>query len=88
MDIKFVYGHVTTNSGRRVLLQITFYVTSVRKTTPEHIRTETSRSHTHFQSRLRLHHFPERDSELGIARLSCIPACSLSDGGDWRKYAE
>ena len=28
---KVVYGHVTTNSGRRVLIQITFDVMSVRK---------------------------------------------------------
>ena len=29
---KVVYGHVTTNSGRRILIQITFDVMSVRKT--------------------------------------------------------
>ena len=28
---KVVYGHVTTNSGRQVLVQITFDVMSVRK---------------------------------------------------------
>ena len=28
---KVVYGHVTTNSGRRILIQITFDVMSVRK---------------------------------------------------------
>ena len=28
---KVVYGHVTTNSGRRILIQITFDVMNVRK---------------------------------------------------------
>ena len=31
MDKKVVYGHVTTNSGRRIAIQITFDVMSVRK---------------------------------------------------------
>ena len=43
---------LTTNSGRRILIQITFDVMSVRKPLPEHFCTETSWRHNHLQSRL------------------------------------
>ena len=46
---KVIYGHVMTNSGRRILIQITFDVMNVRKP-PEHFCTETSWRHNHFQS--------------------------------------
>ena len=49
---KVVYGHVMTNSGQRVLIQITFDVMNVRKTSPEHVCTETLWRHNNFQSRL------------------------------------
>ena len=43
---KVVYGHVMTNNGRRILIQITFDVTNVRKP----LRTEISWRHNHLQS--------------------------------------
>ena len=46
---KVVYGHVMTNSGRRILIQITFDVMNVRKPL---LSTETSWRHNHLQSRL------------------------------------
>ena len=93
---KVVYGHVTTNSGRRVLIQITIDVMSVRKPLLEHIRTETSWRDNHFQSRLRPQHFPERDSELDFARLSFLlvslfgewNSSSQSDCDGWRDRVE
>ena len=47
--------------------QTSFFSHHIRRderaqTTPEHICTETSKNHNRFQSRLRSHHFLERDS--------------------------
>ena len=49
---KVVYGHVMTNSGKRILIQITFDVMNVRKPLLSTFCTETSWRHNHLQSRL------------------------------------
>ena len=59
--LTIVYGHMTANSGRRVFSHH-LRRDERSQTTPEHICTETSKNHNRFQSRLRLHHFLERDN--------------------------
>ena len=67
---KVVYGHVTTNSGRRNLIQITFDVMSVRKpllSTSALKRRGVTIIFNHDNDRIT---FSERDSEFDISRLS------------------
>ena len=49
---KVVYGHVMTNSGKRILIQVTFWRDERVQTSPEHFCTETSWRDNHLQSRL------------------------------------
>ena len=92
-----VYGHVMTNSGRRLLdpdhIWRTLDVVNVRKTFLELFCTETSWRHNHNQSWLWPRHFSKSDSEFGISRLSFIfthhsdewNTSSQSDGDGWRE---
>ena len=49
---KVVYGHVMTNSGRRILIQITFDVMNVRKTLLSTSALKHRGVHNHLQSRI------------------------------------
>ena len=63
---KVVWGHVTTTSGRQILIHIKFDVMSVRKPLLSTSALKHRRVNDHFQSRSRPHHFSERDSEFGV----------------------
>ena len=88
---KVVYLHVTTTSGRGVLIQITCGVMNAQ-TIAQHICTETSVSRHH----LRPHQCSHRESEFGVERLSFLfenhvgewSSTSQSDGDDWRKRVD
>ena len=88
---KVVYGHVTTNSGRRILIQIKFDVMSVRKpllNTSALERRGVTIIFNHDYDRIG---FSERDSEFDLSRLSFLPThhsgkwnpTSQSDGDGW-----
>ena len=88
---KVVHGHVTTNSGRRVLIQITFDVMSVRKpllSTSALKRRGITNIFNHDYARII---FPERDIAFDFARLPFLPVSHLdkrnsssqSDGDGW-----
>ena len=88
-----VYGHVMTNSGRRLLDPGHIWRDERAQTFLELFCTETSWRHNHLQSWLWLHHFFERDSEFGVSRLSFIfqhhsdewNTSSQRDGDGWRE---
>ena len=91
---KVVYGHVTTNSGRRILIQITFDVVGVRKpllSTSTLKRRGVTIIFNQDDDRI---FFLERDSEFHLSRLSFLPThhsgewnpTSQSDGDGWREY--
>ena len=71
---KVVYGHVMTNSGRRILIPITFDVMNVRKpllsTSPLKHRGVTIIFNHDYDSII----FSKPDSEFGISRLSFLLA--------------
>ena len=81
-----VHGHVMTNSGKRISIQITFDVMSVRKPL-------LSTSALKRRGVIMTASFSNRDSEFGISRLSFLLAhhsdewnpASQSDGDGWRE---
>ena len=90
---KVVYGHVMTNSGKRILIQITFDVMNVRKpllSTSALKRRGVTILFNHGYGRII---FSKRDTEFGISRLSFLLAhhfdewnSSLQSVGDgWRE---
>ena len=60
-----VNGNAMTNSGKRILTQITFDVLNVRQPLLSFC-TETSSRDNHLQLRLRSHHVSKRDSEFDM----------------------
>ena len=84
-DKKLFYGHVTTNSGRRILIQITFDVMSVRKpllSTSALKRRGVRIIFNHDYDRIIL---TERDSEFDLSRLSLLPT---HRSGDWNPISQ
>ena len=83
---KVVYGHVMTNSGKRILIQITFFVMNVRKTLLITSALKHRSVTTTFKSRfLCPRHFSKRDSEFGISRLSFLFARHFDE---WNFFAK
>ena len=84
---KVVYGHVMTNSRKRILIQITFDVMNVRKPL---LSTSALK---HRGVTIIFNHFSKRDSEFDLSRLSFLLArhfdewnSSLQSIGDgWRE---
>ena len=64
---KVVYRHVMTNSGKRILIQITFDVMNVRK---PFVSTSALKHRGVTIIFNRPHHFSKRDSKFDISRLS------------------
>ena len=75
---KTVCGHVTTNSGSNILIQITFDVMSVRKPFCEHGSSDERWCDHHLQSRILSHHSQDLDGDFdSCTTLTRLSLCAL-----------